>query len=133
MASCIVCQLRPASGYRPGSSTQRSYLSPPLVTSEAVFVLLADSGTDHRALLSLKTVKWRLAASDRWSTRVIALGQTIFLGTPTGSVTGYCAAGWSHKLGDAPIRAIGGSRDMPYVGTPKANLYAIRAPNSCTE
>lgn len=112
----------------------------PLVTQDAVLVLLADQGANYRALVSLDRalgrVNWRKAALDRWSTtRVFATSKTVVLGTPSGELTAYCAANgssaWSHKLSGAAIRAVGGSDDTLYAGTPEGTLYAVRPPKSC--
>jgi hypothetical protein len=112
----------------------------PVITPNAVFVLLVDSGANYRALVSLdpavERVNWRRAAPDRWSTtRVFATGKTVVLGTPSGEVMAYCAAdgspAWSHKFPVAPIRSIGGSEDTLYVGTQPGTLYAIRPPAAC--
>ena len=131
-------------GERLSSLTLDTVLTPasaPLVTSDGVFVLLVDRGADHRALVSadpaLKAVTWRQTAPDRWSTtRVFTTGGMILLGTPDGSVMAYCSGdgspAWSHKVAAAPIRAIGASSEMLYVGTTRGILYAIRAPNSCS-
>jgi eukaryotic-like serine/threonine-protein kinase len=113
----------------------------PWLARDAVFVLLADEQANYRALVSLDSglsrVNWRRAALDRWSTtRVFATERTIYLGTPSGEVTAYCAAdgspAWSHKLANAPIRSIGGTDETLFVGTPQGSLYAIRPPRSCT-
>jgi len=71
-----------------------------------------------------------------WSTsRVFATDRTVLVGTPSGEVTAYCAAdgslSWSHKLGNAPIRSIGGSEDTLYVDTPAGTLYALRPSVTC--
>lgn len=112
----------------------------PLLTRDAVLVLLADQEANYRVLVSLDPalgrVNWRRAAPDRWSTtRVFATQKTIFLGTPSGEVTAYCATdgspAWSHKLSATPIRSIGGTDETLYVGTPQGTLYAIRPPRAC--
>jgi outer membrane protein assembly factor BamB len=114
--------------------------SEPLVTQNAVLVLLADQGADYRALVSIDSslgrVNWRRAAPDRWTTsRVFVSGNAVFLGTPSGDVTAYCLAdgspAWSYKLSDAPIRSIGGSDEILYAGTPAGTLYALRRGASC--
>jgi len=114
--------------------------SAPLVKPGAVFVLLTDPGMDYRALVSvdpaLRRINWRRQAPDRWSTtRVFATDKTIVLGTPTGEVTAYCVAdgdpAWTQKLSSAPIRSVGGTDEMLFVGTPAGTLYAIRPPRSC--
>jgi outer membrane protein assembly factor BamB len=113
----------------------------PFVARESVLVLLIDREVNYRALVSIDAaasrVNWRRVASDRWSTnRVFVRQQTIVLGTPTGEVTAYCVGdgslAWSHKLTNAPIRSIGGSDQMLFVGTPQGSLYAIKPPASCT-
>jgi outer membrane protein assembly factor BamB len=136
-------RLAAASGEKRSSLKVDPALKPsssPVLTQDALLVLLADQGANYRALVSLDTtlsrVKWRRAATDRWSTtRVFATTKNIVLGTPSGEVTAYCTAdgapAWSHKLADAPIRSIGGSDEILYVGTPQGTLYAIRPPHSC--
>jgi outer membrane protein assembly factor BamB len=84
----------------------------------------------------LGRVNWRRDAPDRWTTtRVFVTQRTVFLGTPAGEVTAFCAAdgspAWTHKLPQAPIRSIGGTDDTLFVGTPSGALYAIRPPRSC--
>jgi outer membrane protein assembly factor BamB len=112
----------------------------PLLRSDAVLVLLSDRGVDYRALVSvdpmLRRINWRRQALDRWTTtRVFATQKTVVLGTPSGEVTAYCVAdgapAWSHKLSSAPIRSVGGTEEMLFVGTPQGTLYAIRPPRSC--
>jgi outer membrane protein assembly factor BamB len=111
--------------------------SVPMITRDAVLVLLVDGGANYRALVSLDMklgrINWRRAAPDRWTTtRVFATDTTIVLGTSSGEVTSYCLAdgshAWSHKLSGAPIRSIGGTDETLYVGTPEGTLYAIRPP-----
>lgn len=113
----------------------------PVVTQDAVLVLLVDEGADYRALVSvdpaLARIRWRRPAPNRWSTsRIFLTENTIVLGTPSGELIAYCAAdgalAWSHTLSAAPIRSIGGSDEMLYVGTPEGTLYALRPPPSCT-
>jgi outer membrane protein assembly factor BamB len=115
--------------------------SAPLVTRDALLVLLTDKQANYRALVSLDPelgrVNWRRAAANTWSTtRVFATSRTVVLGTPSGEVTAYCladgTAAWSQKLSSAPIRSIGGTDEMLFVGTPQGNLYAIRPPRACT-
>ena len=142
-ADGVMHRLSLATGERLSSLKVDPALKPssaPIVSSDAVLVLLADQGADYRALVSidpaLKGVRWRQTPPDRWSTtRVFAMGQTILLGTPSGTLTAYCVAdgspAWSYKLAAGPIRAIGGSGEMLYVGTPQGTLYAIRVPRSC--
>jgi outer membrane protein assembly factor BamB len=112
----------------------------PLVRSDAVLVLLSDRGADYRALVSidpaLKQINWRRQAPDRWTTtRVFATEKTILMGTPAGEVTAYCVAdgtpAWTHKLGSVPIRSIGGTDEILFIGTPQGTLYAVRPPRSC--
>jgi outer membrane protein assembly factor BamB len=114
--------------------------SAPLLTANAVLVLLADQQAEYRALVSidpsLGRVNWRQAAPDRWTTsRVFATRRAAFVGTPSGEVAAYCladgSAAWSHKLANAQIRSIGGSDEILYVGTPEGTLYAIRPPQFC--
>ena len=137
-------RLAPTNGERRSSLKLDPALKPssaPLLTVDAVLVLLVDQGANYRRLVSLDAtlsrVKWSRAATDRWSTtRVFATTHTIVLGTASGDVTAYCASdgapAWSHKLGDTPIRSIGGSDEILYIGTPQGTLYAIRPPRSCT-
>jgi outer membrane protein assembly factor BamB len=115
--------------------------SAPVITKDAVFVLLADEGADYRALVALDPalgkVKWRRDASTRWTTsRVFATDNTTIVGGPTGELTAYCVAdgspAWSHKVPIAPIRSIGGTPEMIYVGTPQGALYAVRPPKTCS-
>lgn len=114
--------------------------SAPVVTSNAVFVLLTDKGVNYRVLVSLdpalNRINWRRDAPDRWTTtRVFGTKSTIILGTPSGEVTAYCSRdgspAWSHKVSAAPIRSIGGSEQILYVGTPAGTLFAIRPPALC--
>ena len=125
------------------SLTVDSVLKPtsaPVLAKDAVLVLLADKEANYRAVVSLDPalgrVIWRQAAPDRWTTsRVFATARTVFVGGPSGEVSAYCWAdgspAWTHKLANAPIRSIGGSDEMLYVGTPQGSLYAIRPPNAC--
>jgi eukaryotic-like serine/threonine-protein kinase len=112
----------------------------PLVTRDAVIVLLADQGANYRGLVSLDPalgrINWRLTPPDRWSTtRIFATERAVLLGTPSGEVIAYCVAdgssAWSLKLSNAPIRAIGGSDEIIFAGTPQGTLYAIRVARSC--
>lgn len=140
----VMHRLAAASGEILSSLKLDSTLQPasaPLVSPEAVLVLLIDREANYRALVSIDTaasrVKWRRAASDRWSTsRIFATPHMILLGTPSGDIVAYCrrdgSLAWSHKLANAPIRSIGGSEKVLYVGTPQGTLYAITAPASCT-
>jgi outer membrane protein assembly factor BamB len=114
--------------------------SAPVVTKDAVFVLLADKEANYRAVVSLDLalarIKWRRAAPDRWSTsRIFATPRTIVVGGPSGELSAYCvadgSAAWSDKLANAPIRSIGGSDERLLVGTPSGTLYAIRPPQVC--
>lgn len=114
--------------------------SVPLIAGTAVLVLLVDQQADYRALASLDPnmtrINWRVASPDRWTTtRVFQTANTILLGTPSGEITAYCAAdgslAWSHKLGSAPIRAIGGAEKTLLAGTPQGTLYAIRRTQFC--
>jgi eukaryotic-like serine/threonine-protein kinase len=115
--------------------------SAPLVTKGVVIVLLADAGADYRAMVALDPalgkVKWRREAPTRWTTsRVFATDSTTIVGGPTGELTAYCVAdgssAWSHKVPIAPIRSIGGTAEMLYVGTPQGTLYAVRPPRGCS-
>jgi eukaryotic-like serine/threonine-protein kinase len=114
--------------------------SVPVMTKDAVLVLLADKEANYRAMVSLDPaltrIKWRQAAPDRWTTsRIFTTSRTIFVGTPSGELSAYCAAdgslAWSDKLSNAPIRSIGGSDERLLVGTPSGTLYAIRPPRAC--
>jgi eukaryotic-like serine/threonine-protein kinase len=114
--------------------------SAPALTRDAVLVLLADNEANYREVVSLDpalaAVRWRQTAPDRWTTsRVFATLRTVFVGSPSGEVTAYCAAdgsvAWSHKLANAPIRSIGGTDETLLVGTPSGALYAIRPPRAC--
>jgi outer membrane protein assembly factor BamB len=114
--------------------------SAPLVTRDALLVLLTDKQANYRALVSidpaLARVHWRRPAVDSWSTtRVFATSTAVVLGTPSGDVTAYClsdgAVAWSQKLSTAPIRSVGGTDQMLFVGTPQGTLYAVRPPRSC--
>jgi len=136
-------RLDPSNGKRRSSLKLDPTLTPvsaPLLTANAVLVLLADRQAEYRALVSiepaLSRVNWRQAAPDRWTTsRVFATRRATFVGAPSGEVSAYCLAdgspGWSHKLAKAPIRSIGGSDEILYVGTPEGTLYAIRPPQFC--
>ena len=136
-------RLAPGTGEKLSSLKLDPALEPsaaPLHLGRAVFVLLADQEANYRALVSLDPaltrVNWRRAAPDRWSTsRVFATATTVVLGTPSGEVTAYCipdgSPAWSYKLSAAPIRAVGGTDDTLFVGTPQGTLYAIRPPRSC--
>lgn len=144
-ANGMMHQLAPNTGDVLASVNVDPVLQPtsaPLITQDAVLVLLTDKSAEHRAMVSLdpslRRVNWRRAAPDRWTTtRIFALGKTLFLGTPSGEVTAYCSAdgspAWSHKVSAAAIRSIGGSDETLYVGTPQGTLYAVRPPPSCKE
>jgi outer membrane protein assembly factor BamB len=124
-------------------TTQRPR-SVPMVTSDAVFVLLTDAGEDVRTLVSLTPsldrIRWRTSAPPpgRWmTTRILATGNLIVLGTSSGSVTAYCAndgtPAWSHTV-TGTVRSIGkaeGGDDTLYVGTVEGHLYAIDPPLAC--
>jgi outer membrane protein assembly factor BamB len=138
-------RLAASTGERLSSLTLDAALQPavaPFVSRESVLVLLIDGELNYRALVSIDAaasrINWRRAAPDRWTTnRVFVRQQTVVLGTPTGEVTAYCVAdgspAWSYKLTNAPIRTIGGSDEMLFVGTPQGTLYAIKPPPaSCT-
>ena len=139
----VIHRLAAASGEIRASLKLDAALQPagaPVVSRDAVFVLLTDREVNYRALVSIdpeaSRVNWRRAAPDRWTTtRVFATQHTIVLGTPAGEVTAYCrrdgSPAWSHKVTNAPIRSIGGSEQVLYVGTPQGALYAITAPSSC--
>ena len=114
--------------------------SAPVVTKDAVLVLLADKEGNSRAVVSLDPalarIKWRQDAPDRWTTsRIFTTSRTIFVGNPSGELSAYCAAdgslAWSDRLASAPIRSIGGTDERLLVGTPSGTLYAIRPPRAC--
>jgi outer membrane protein assembly factor BamB len=116
--------------------------SVPLVTKDAVLVLLADKAANYRTVVSLDpalaAINWRQTAPDRWTTsRVFATSRTIFLGSPAGELSAYCAANgsvaWSERLANGPIRSIGGTDDRLLVGTPSGTLYAIHPPRACMQ
>ena len=142
-ADGTVYRLAPTSGEIRASINVDPVLTPisaPLVTPEAVLVLLADNEVNYRAVVSLDPslarVRWRQAAPDRWTTsRVFATPRTVVVGSPSGEVTAYCArdgaVAWSHKVASAPVRSIGGTEERLLVGTPQGSLYAIRPPTSC--
>jgi outer membrane protein assembly factor BamB len=142
-ADGVMHRFAPNDGATLSSRQLDSTLNPgtaPLITPNSVFVLLVDNQANYRALVSLDPalgrINWRRAASDRWSTsRVFATQRTVVLGTPSGEVTAYCVVdgspAWSHKFPVAPIRSVGGSDDMLYVGTMPGTLYAVRPPAAC--
>jgi eukaryotic-like serine/threonine-protein kinase len=114
--------------------------SAPVVTKDAVLVLLADKEANYRAVVlldpALARIKWRQAAPDRWTTsRIFTTSRTMFVGNPSGELSAYCVAdgslAWSHMLANAPIRSIGGTDERLLVGTPSGTLYAIRPPRAC--
>jgi outer membrane protein assembly factor BamB len=114
--------------------------SAPVLTKEAVFLLLADKDANFRAVVSLTPdlarVRWRQSAPERWTTsRVFVTARTVWVGAPSGEITAFCAAdgsvAWSHKLANAPVRSIGGTDERLLVGTPAGTLYAIRPPRTC--
>ena len=114
--------------------------SAPVVTNDAVLVLLADKEANYRAVVSLDPalarIKWRQDAPDQWTTsRIFTTSRTIFVGNPSGELSAYCAAdgslAWSDRLANAPIRSIGGTDERLLVGTPSGTLYAIRPPRAC--
>ena len=106
-----------------------------------MIVLLADESADYRAMVALDPalagMKWRREAPTRWTTsRVFGTANATIVGGPSGEVTAYCLAdgspAWSHKVPIAPIRSIGGTAEMLYVGTPQGALYAGRPPKACS-
>jgi hypothetical protein len=143
-ADGTVYRLDPGSGNIRSSINVDPVLKPtsaPVLTTQSLLVLLADTEANYRAVVSLDPslarVRWRQAAPDRWTTsRVFATPRTVVLGSPSGEVMAYCAGdgslAWSHKLLSAPVRSIGGTDERLFVGTPKGSLYAIRPPASCT-
>ena len=69
--------------------------SAPVVTKDAVLVLLADKEANSRAVVSLDPalarIKWRQDAPDRWTTsRIFTTSRTIFVGNPSGELSAYC-------------------------------------------
>lgn len=142
-ADGTIHRLAPSSGEARSSLNLDAVLRPasaPVLTKDAVLVLLADKEANYRAVVSLDPtlarVRWRQTAPDRWTTsRVFATERTVFVGSPSGEVTAYCVAdgslAWTHKLPKAPIRSIGGTDDRVLVGTPSGALYAIRPPPAC--
>jgi outer membrane protein assembly factor BamB len=142
-ADGVMHRLAPRDGGQRSSLKLDAALEPgsaPLVTRDALLVLLTDTQANYRALISidpaLGRVHWRRAAVDPWSTtRVFATSRTVVLGTPSGEVTAYCLSdgtvAWSQKLSTAPIRSVGGTDQMLFVGTPQGTLYAVRPPRSC--
>ena len=114
--------------------------SAPVLTKDAVLVLLADKEANYREVVSLDPtlarVRWRQKAPDRWTTsRVFATERIVLAGSPSGEVMAYCAAdgslAWTYTLPKAPIRSIGGTDERLLVGTPSGALYAIRPPPAC--
>ena len=115
-------------------------VSAPVLTKDTVLVLLADKEANYRAIVSLNPalarVMWRQTTPDRWTTsRVFATQRTVWVGSPSGDVTAFCATdgsvAWSHKLANAPVRSFGGTDERLLVGTPSGALYAIRPPPPC--
>lgn len=142
-ADGTVYRLAPSSGEVRSSLKLDPALKPisaPLLTANAVLVLLADQQADSRAVVALDPglarVKWRQAAPDSWSTtRVFATQRAVLVGTPSGEVRAYCladgSAGWSQKVANARVRSIGGTDETLYVSTPQGALYAVRPPQFC--
>jgi len=142
-ADGTIYRLAPGNGAVRGSLNVDSVLKPtsaPLLTKDAILLLLADTDANFRAVVSLDPgltrVRWRQSAPDRWTTsRVFATARTVLVGAPSGEVTAFCAAdgsvAWSHRLANAPIRSIGGTDERLLVGTPVGTLYAIRPPRTC--
>ena len=137
-------RLAPATGESLASVKLDAALQPvsaPLVADDAVIVLLADKDANYRAMVAvdptLGRVRWRREAPTRWTTsRVFAIANATIVGDPSGDLTAYCLAdgspAWSHKVPIAPVRSIGGTADMLYVGTPQGALYALRPPKACS-
>ena len=142
-ADGTIYRLAPSNGEVRGSLNVDSILRPtsaPLLTKDAILLLLADKDAHFRAVVSLDPgltrVRWRQSAPDRWTTsRVFATARTVLVGAPSGEVIAFCAAdgsvAWSHRLANAPIRSIGGTDERLLVGTPAGTLYAIRPPRTC--
>ena len=142
-ADGVIHRLRPNSGEPLSALKLDAVLKPlarPVVTRHGIIVLLADQKMDYRVMVSvdptLTRITWRQPAPDRWTTsRIFATTKTLWLGTPSGELSAYCAAdgslAWSHKLSASAIRAVGGSDDVLYVGTPQGTLYAVRPLESC--
>ena len=142
-ADGTIYRLAPSNGEVRGSLNVDSILRPtsaPLLTKDAILLLLADKDANFRAVVSLDPaltrVRWRQSAPDRWTTsRVFATAHTVLVGAPSGEVTAFCAAdgsvAWSHKLANAQIRSIGGTDERLLVGSPSGALFAIRPPRTC--
>jgi hypothetical protein len=109
-------------------------------TADSVLVLLTDQSADYRALVSLNPaldgLRWRVSADKTWTTtRIFVWGDVIVLGTPSGDIAAYCektgVLAWSRSV-KGPVRAVGGAEDILLVGTRTGDLYALRAPSSCS-
>lgn len=132
-------RIDPRNGAVLGSMKLDEKLKPrsvPIVTNDAVLVLLTDEAVDYRALvaldLKLERVRWRLAAPKSWSTsRAFVWNNVVILGTSSGDVVAYSTADasmvWSRSVAGF-VRAIGGSGDTLYVSTREGSLYAFRNP-----
>jgi outer membrane protein assembly factor BamB len=105
----------------------------PVVSNDAVLILLADEGNDHRAVVSvdldLRRVRWRRATTDNWTTsRIFLTGTTFILGKKSGEITGYSTVDAEPVLSvnvAGTIRSISGFGDVIYVGTTEGCLYAL--------
>jgi len=113
--------------------------SDPIVTTDALLVLLTDEGDDRRALVSvdltLARVRWRQTAGKPWSTsRVFVSGDAAIVGTSAGDVVAYCttdgAMSWSQHV-TGSVRAVGGWENTLYVGTTDGDLYAVSVMRAC--
>jgi outer membrane protein assembly factor BamB len=112
----------------------------PVVSGENVLVLLVDKSADYRALVSLDRnvtrVRWRVNAEKNWLTsRAFVWGDVVVLGTPSGEISAYCTGNggkvWSRAI-KGRVRSVGGAEDTLLVGTPSGDLYAFKAPSSCS-
>jgi outer membrane protein assembly factor BamB len=114
--------------------------SVPVVTGDALLVLLTDKGADYRAIvsldLSLRHVRWRQDAPKSWSTsRAFVWHNAVVLGTSSGDIIAYCTSdgsrAWSRTV-KGSVRAIGGADDMLYVSTSQGSLDAMAPTSSCS-
>lgn len=113
----------------------------PVVTANAVLVILADPVGNPRVLVALdpdlRGVRWQQPAATTWTTaRVLVHGGAAFLGAASGDVTAYCldtgAQGGSISV-EGSVRSIGAAGDLLLVGTtaPTGTLYAMRVEPAC--
>jgi len=107
----------------------------PILSNNALMVLLTDDAYDYRGLVSLDLdlgkVQWSRAVTNKWSTsRVFLTGSSVFLGRP-GEIVGYSVATGELSLSfnvTGTVRAIGGADDVIYAGTTEGFLYAVQLP-----